>query len=82
MTLKDNYEEIINKELSKTQLYFLAIRSNRYKEFFYLIKDFILKIEKEEISAGSRGSTSNDGYFTTICKFFFSLFGADESECD
>ena len=81
MALNDNYEEIIKEEIRKTQLYFLAIRSNLYKEFFGLIDEFIHKIQPQR--AGSRAMTNNGGYFTTsVCKFFMSLFGADESYCD
>ncbi len=80
MALNDNYEEIIKEEIRKTQLYFLAIRSNLYKEFFGLIDEFIHKIQTQR--AGSRDMTNNGGYFTSFCKWFMSWVGADESYCD
>ena len=78
--LKNDYEQIIDEEIKKNQIYLTIYQNKSFKQFFDLIKQFITKIEK--VVAKARGDTHNDEYFRTICKFLMEFMGLDETNCD
>ena len=82
--LNDNYEDIIAKEIRNADKYSKLYQDKSYKLVFALI-EFIRKIEEKptDISnSNSRGTTHDDEYIKTLCKFFMSFIGEDESNCD
>lgn len=78
--LKDDYKKTIKEESEKIQRYKDIIEKKQFKEFFDLTKKFIINIQRKVV--GARGTTHDDEYFTTICKFFMRILSLEQKDCD